>query len=301
MLAKSALVARKMQQKRKSMGLSLRLLAARVGCAHTYLHQVELGLRPLSCKQGELLEGVLRLRPGSLRLETRRGRPRISSAGRRVLRELRRCGGLPVDGRNFGKPKFARFDQARSLQNPFWPMAVHLGEGAHQRVRALERKWAEDERFWRLANSLRFDSWSEKNLVVQVGLRSVALTGVCPARVGCLLTCVSGSTGRDVSGQALPAFLLEHRGAAVAWFVQRCVRTWQGYRWPDNLVIVAREGRRQTVVVEVNGPAFHTSKEAERLRDQELGVPVVHVHPALLQTEEGLGEILDRVWEKLGL
>jgi len=185
------------------------------------------------------------------------------------------------------------------LRNPFWPMAIHLGELAHQRVRALEQKWAGNERFWRLVNSLRFDSWSEKNLVVQVGLRSVALTGVCPAQVGCLLTCVSGNTGRDLSGQALPAFLLEHRGAAVAWFVQRCVRTWQGYRWPDNLLVVAREGRRQTVVVEVNGPAFHTSAEAERLRDQELGVPVVHVHPALLQTEDGLGQILDIVWEKL--
>ena len=42
-------------------------------------------------------------------------------------------------------------------------------------------------------------------------------------------------------------------------------------------------------------------KRAEESRDRELGVPVVHVHPALLDTDEGLGEILDRVWEQLGM
>jgi len=295
MLSKSWIVARKMQQRRRSMGFSLRRLAALVGCAHTYLHQVELGVRPLSQAKAVLIEGVLRFKSGSLRLDTRRGRPTISSEGRILLRELRRFGGLPVDGRNFGKPRHARPERARGLQNPFWPMAVHLGESAHQRVKALERKWADHERFWRLANALRFDSWSEKNLVVQVGLQSVALTGVRPAGVGCLLTCVSGSSGRDVSGQAIPAFLLQYQGAAVVWFVQRCVRTWNGYRWPDNVLVVSRDGVRKTVVVEVDGPKYHRDPEAERLRDEELGVPVVHVHPELLQQEDGLQRILDRV------
>jgi len=299
MLSQSSVIARKMQQRRRSMGFSLRTLAQQVDCSHAYLHQVELGLRPLSHEIAARLEQVLRFSPGTLGLNTRRGRPNISPEGRRLLRNLRRNGPAPVDGRSFGRPPEPRSDRGGALQNPFGPTGLHLGERVHHRLRELEQKWQGNERFWRLVNSLRFDSWSEKHLVVQVGLRSVALTGVSPARIGCRLTCVSGSSGRDVSGDAQPAFLLEHQGAAIAWFVQRCVRTRQGYQWPDNLLVVARGETRQTVVVEVNGPEYDRDAESDRLRDDELGVPVVHVHPALLQQEDGLKEVLDRVLERL--
>jgi len=172
-------------------------------------------------------------------------------------------------------------------------MAIHLGQEAGQRVRQLEAARRHDEKFWRLANSLRFDSWTEKDLVIQVGQISVELTGVSLNQVGCTLQVVCGKTGADTMTRAYPSFLLRHGQASIGWFTQRCVRTQHGHRWPDVILVVALNGRKRTLVVEIDGPQFHTCPKAESRRDAELAVPVRHVPPSLLQQPDGLKQILD--------
>ena len=299
MIAARISVARRMGKRRTVLGISRRELARRVGCSYAYLYQVESGLRPLSPELAPQVEDVLRVRPGSLRLEVRRGRPPLSAATRRVLKVVRGARGLRPGGVSGRVPLHPRSDWGRRQENPFWPMAVHLGERAGRRIAQLEKERRGDDKFWRLVNSLRFDSWSEKALVVEVGLRSLELTGLSLARVGCSLASACGRTGRDTAGTAYPAFVLEHQGASLVWFSQRCVATERGFRWPDNVVVVARGGVRRTVVVELDGPTYHQNVAAGERRDQELGVPVLHVHPDVLRRPDGLTAILDWVVAKV--
>ena len=293
-------VARRIRKRRMALGISRRSLGRSVGCSYAYLYQVETGLRPLSPELAPRVEAALRVRAGSLRLDTRRGRPPLGPGTRRVLKALRGARGARAGAVAGRVPAHPRPDWGKRDENPFWPMALHLGERAGQRVRQLEKVRRQDNKFWRLANSLRFDSWSEKALVVEVGLRCLELTGLSPKKVGCSLASACGQTGRDTGGRAYPAFVLEHRGASLAWFSQRCVATDRGFRWPDNLVVVARDGVRRTVVVELDGPRYHADVAAGERRDQELGVPVLHVHPDVLRTEEGVERILDWVVDRGG-
>jgi len=287
MLDERAGVARKIRSCRQAQRLSLRELGRRLGTSHAYLYQVESGLRPLAPAKAGLLERVLGIR--GLILSVRRGRPPLSLEARRILRELRRSKGLPVvdppGPRNL--PAYPRAERGEPRLSPFGPTRP---------LRDLERARRGDQRFWRLLNSLRFDSGSEKALTLEVGLGSQTLTGVSPIRVGCGLRTVSGKTGKDQLAQAYPAFLLEREGMAVAWFVQPCVYTGVGFRWPDNLLVVARNGLRKTLVVEVDGLAYHRSPLAEAGRDRELGVPVLHLHPG----ELCLDFVLDWAQSQLG-
>ncbi len=217
----------------------------------------------------------------------------MSEDARKILAELRRAQGATKNVEHDGmKPRHLRSDWGKPVENPFWPMAIHLGEEAGKRVRELEAA-RHDENFWRLANSLRFDSWTEKDLVIQVGQFSVELAGVSLKQVGCTLQSVCGKTGADTMSRAYPGFLLRHGEASLGWFTQRCVRTQHGHRWPDVILVVALNGRKRTVVVEVDGPEFHPCAKAELRRDAELAVPVLHVSPSLLQQPNGLGQILD--------
>ena len=289
-----------MRKRRLSLGMSRRELARRVGCSYAYLYQVESGLRPLSPQMAVKTEGALQVRPGSLALEVRRGRPPLAEGTRRVLKALRSAQGPRPDAPAARRlPRHPRPDWGKRNENPFWPMAMHLGPRAGQRLARLEKERRQDDKFWRLANSLRFDSWSEKALVVEVGLRCLELTGLSPDKVGCSLANACGKTGRATGRKAYPAFLLEHKGASLAWFSQRCVATDQGFRWPDNVVVVALRGVRRTVVVELDGPTYHQNVAAGERRDRELGVPVLHVHPDVVRTEEGINRILDWVVSSL--
>ena len=186
------------------------------------------------------------------------------------------------------------------MENLFWPLGPHLGERAAQDVQRLELQRGKHDRFWRLANSLRFDSWSERWLTVQVGLRCEELVPLSLAAVGSQLRGVDGVTGKDTHHQPHPALILQHRGASVAWFPQCCVRSISGYRWPDALLVVARRGRKVTVVVELDGPRYHQEVARGMARDRDLGVAVLHVHPDVLRQSDGLDKILDWARGQLG-
>jgi len=58
--------------------------------------------------------------------------------------------------------------------------------------------------------------------------------------------------------------------------------TYRTHRWPDNVVVAAYQGRRVTAVVEVDGKSYHQDEEIARRRDDELGVPVLHLDAAEL-------------------
>ena len=300
MLSPRIRLAKKIRRRRLALGLSQREVARRLGCSQAYLYQVEQGLRPLSPPRAEALEGILGAARRAYTWEVKRGRPPLCEGARRVLRQLARArGGARKGAPEERVPRFPRSDRGRAGHNPLWPMALHLGERAGARVQELEKQRAGEERFWLGINSLPYDSWSEKDLTVQVGRESLTLTGVSPDRVGCTLHSVCGKTGKSRGDRAQPAFLLEHQGASLAWFPQRCVATERGHRWPDSIVVVARNERRRTLVVELDGPRYHRNTQAEERRDAELGLPVLHVHPDVLRTEGGLQRILDWACSKV--
>jgi hypothetical protein len=114
-------------------------------------------------------------------------------------------------------------------------------------------------------------------LHVQVGLTGAELTAATMESLGCVLPVVNGRTGRDSGGCLYPAFVWRWKDVSLALFPQRCVATDLGFRWPDNVLVAARRGRRVTAVVEVDGEAYHDDEEAERQRDAELEVPILHL------------------------
>ena len=287
-------IARKFRRRRLALRLSQRELARRMECSQAYLYQVESGKRPLSPPKARRLESLLGARPGAYTLPVRRGRPPLSAQARQVLRQLRQAYSKARPANTeAAPPRHPRPDRAPAGLNPLWPMALHLGQAAARRVQELEKLRGGDDRFWRRLNSLLFDSWSEKDLVVQVGQACSELVGVSPDSLGCRLRSVCGQTGRDTGKKVYPAFLLQHQDVSLAWFPQRCVRIAKGHRWPDSIVVATRHGRRRTLVVEVDGPEFHRRVGTEERRDRELGVPVLHVHPAVLAQPDGLQRILD--------
>ena len=87
-------------------------------CVLLRIWEVEYGLRPLSREKAGRLEVLLGIRPGAYTLEARRGRPALSEASWRVLRELRRHRELPRQARNRGvAPKFPHSDPAQGRFN----------------------------------------------------------------------------------------------------------------------------------------------------------------------------------------
>ena len=285
-------IARAIQKRRQTLKLSQRRVAAALGCSQPYLAQVETGRRPVSRKIAEKLESVFRVKPGSYTNVTfRRGRPALSPNARRALREIRRAQGaapraLPL----LGEPPHPRPDRASGLDNPLWPIAIHLGAQAAQEVRNLEKLRPADDPFWRQLQTIHYDSWSEKRLHVKVGLTGAELAGVNPRSLGCILPSADGRTGRS-SRRAYPAFVWRWRDISLALFPQRCVGTALTHRWPDNLLVAARRGRRVTGVIEVDGKPHHLDLKAKQRRDQELAVPVLHLDAA----EVGRAGLLDRL------
>ena len=292
MLPPMVRVARAILKRRRALKLSQRRVAAALGCSQPYLAQVETGRRPVSRRIAEKLESVFRVKPGSYtKVVFRRGRPALSPGARRALREIRRAQGaapraLPL----LGIPQHPRPDRASGLENPLWPIAIHLGEQAAREVRDLEKLRPADDPFWRQLQTIPYDSWSEKRLHVKVGLTGAELTGVNPRSLGCVLPSADGRTGRS-SRRAFPAFVWRWRDISLALFPQRCVGTACTHRWPDNLLVAAYQGRRVTGVVEVDGEPYHQDLEAERRRDQELEVPVLHLEAA----EVGHAGVLDKL------
>ena len=296
-------MAHKIRRRRVQMKLSQRAVAKSVGCVQSYVAQVEGGRCPCSRRVAEKLELLFKVKRGTFtRFEFPRGRPRLQNSAKQILGQIR-CAvkSQPdTDLAPIGRaPAYPRSNLVKPVENPFWPMGIHLGQRAADEVLRLERQKGVHDKFWRLANSLRFDSWSEKRLVVQLGLRCEQLVPMSLGGLGSQLCSVDGVTGRDTNGQVYPTFLLRHNAASIAWVPQCCVRSHSGYRWPDAVVVVAMGGCKVTVVVEIDGPRYHQNVRQGEARDRDLGVSVLHVHPDVLGQAEGLNRILDWACSKL--
>ncbi len=276
MLSPLAQIAVLVRQKRKALGLSQRQVATQAGCSQSYLAQIETGVRPISLRLAVRLEKLFGMPVGRYqRAKFLRGRPRLTEASRAILQRIRRAGGRrPWQYLPMGKPRYPRPDRISGLTS---------------RVGWLEGR---DEYFWRNFNSIHFDSKAEVRLNLQVAKSGAQLVGVNLSRLGCCLPVMDGASGQNRSGQAFPAYLLEDGDLSIAWSPQRCVRTPAGYRWPDNLLVIACGDKKITGVVEVDGAPFHDNPELEASRDRELGVPVLHLDAA----DVGRPDILQRIF-----
>ena len=296
MLSPFGQIANLIRQQRRSLGLSQRQVARLMGCSQPYLAQVETCRRPVSRKMAERLEKLFEVEAGTYTQATfTRGRPPLTEVARLALRDLRKaCGPSPQCIMERGrKPRFPRPDWAKAREDALGQLGIHLGDKTAEEVRKLEGIRLGDERFWRNVNSIRYDSLKEKELIVKVGLRCSQLTGVSLAVSGCGMAGANGITGRDTVHRAFPAFILRHEATSILWFPQRCLRTPSGYRWPDNLLVIARNGQKVSAAVEVDGPEFHQDEQKERQRDRDLGVPVLHVEASEINKEDILEKILE--------
>lgn len=150
-----------------------------------------------------------------------------------------------------------------------------------------------DERFWRQANALRYDSFSEKRFVLEVGIRGAQLTGVGFRQIECQLQMVCGKTGKPYVRRAPAAFLWQADDLSIAWYPQRCVRSERGHRWPDHTLVVAYRKRKMTVILEINGPPWHGKLELQKRRDRDLDVPVYHMCASQIENPDAIPRFLD--------
>ena len=278
MLSPSQKVARDIRRVRLARELSQRQLSQLAGFAQPYLCQVEKGVRAVSLKAAKKLEVALELKAGRFckPLQNRESR-KLWAATRAALREFGRHIREFVEG---DKPWVEQPHQCFSLENPLWPMAIHLGEESAEEVRQLELLRKNQPRFWRDFNSFRFDSWSEKRLLVRVALLGMQLTGVRLDQLGCSLELVDGKTGKR-SGLHR-AFVYKGENASLVWCPQVAVRAGHKVLCVDNLLLIRVGGKTVTTVVEVNGAAFHADQEKELRRNRLLGVPILHLDAARL-------------------
>lgn len=286
MLSLRQKLAKKLRRSRIKLNLSQRAVAARIEITQPYLAQIENRHRPISASCLQKLEKLYKTNFGKLwKGVGRRGRPGYSPDTRQALREMARA------VRQFwelGKPlvpEHPQPHQVRRLEDPLWTIALRLGERAGIEVRRLEELRREDDFFWRQFNSFRFDSWSEKRLLVRVALLGVPLVGVRLERLGCKLRGIHGVSGGTAGLHR--AFVMKGQEASLAWCPQVTVRTTNGYRCVDNLLVVSGGGKSVTVAVELDGAPFHADAKKELRRDRELGIPVLHVDAARLD-EPGL-------------
>jgi len=273
MLSPCQKVARDVRRVRLARELSQRQLGQLAGFAQPYLCQVEKGVRAISVKAARKLELALELKEGRFckPLRNRESR-KLWAATRAALRDFGRQIREFVKGE---KPWVEQPHQCFSLENPLWPMGVHLGEEAAEEVRQLELLRKNQPRFWRDFNSFRFDSWSEKRLLVRVALLGMQLTGVRLDQLGCSLELVDGKTGKHPGLHR--AFVHKGEGASLVWCPQVAVRAGNTVLCVDNLLLIRLGGKTVTTVVEVNGAPFHADQEKERRRNRLLGVPILHL------------------------
>lgn len=279
MLSPGQKVAREIRRLRLARRLSQRQLSAQAGFQQPYLAQVETGVRCISMGAAHKLELALKLKPGSLcKILDRKESRRLWKESREALREFGRAirEFLPAGGR----PTHCQPHQRPTLENPLWPMAVHLGEEAGLEVRELERLRSGQSRFWQDFNSFRFDSWSEKRLLVRVALLGMQLVGLRLRELGCSLEVVDGKTGGAPSLHR--GFVHKGQHGSLVWCPQVAVRTCHTVRCLDNLLLIRVGGKTVTAAVEVNGLQFHSDCSKELRRDQELGIPILHLDAARL-------------------
>lgn len=172
-------------------------------------------------------------------------------------------------------PQHPQPHEVRRSDDPLWPKAIHLGESAGEEVETLQRLRREDEQFWRQFNRLRFDSWSEKRLLVRAGLLGGQLVGLRLNRLGCSLPVVNGVTGERAALHR--GYVLKGQDASLVWCPQVAVATRMGVLCLDNLLLVSNGKKTVTVGVEVDGAHYHSDLEKQRERDRAFGIPVLHL------------------------
>ena len=238
MLAPSWKAAKDIRNTRLRRGLSQHQLAAQAGFKQPYLAQIEKGVRSISLKFAIILERILEVKPGRFsRGCLRRGRQQLTPATRQALRQLRRGLRQFWAPARLTLPKYPQPHRVHRLEDPLWPMSVHLGENAGKEVRQLELLRKKDNRFWRDFNSLRFDSWSEKRLLVRLAALPCQFTPVRLKDLGCSLPVVDGETGNE-AGLHL-GFVLKGREASMVWCPQVAVHAGQRILCPDNLLVIS--------------------------------------------------------------
>lgn len=284
MTSPSGELAQLLRTVRRECGKTQRDLAAAVGCSQPYIAQLETDRRPISLKYAELIEKELKLEAGALTRQPVRGRPPMNQVAREALAEIRKAENTPkVEYTQLPPPKYPRVDTAKPRDNAFEQVSDD------QFLQALEEELPHDEHSWKRANMVRFDSNPERFFLLRIFWMSAMVVCASFGSLGCSLRSANGLTGKNTDHLAYPTFLLWYEGIAVAVMPQRCVRTAYGYRWPDLTLVLAKNGRKVTIVIEVDGPS-HKNRYIERQRDLELGVPVYHVTtdcvelPGLLET-----------------
>lgn len=298
MLSYQQKLAKRLIRMRLQCSLSQREAAMEAGFAQPYLVQIEKGIRPVSASALAKLERVYGKKVSRQLWKGigRRGRRRFTVETRRALAEL----GASI--REFCEtevPKHPQPHQVQRSSDPLWPMALHLSAEAREEVELLEKLRAEEELFWRQFNSLRFDSWSEKRLLVRVGLLGGQMVGVRLARLGCSLNLVDGVTGKKPGLHR--GFILKGRQGSVVWCPQVAVSTECGVFCVDNLLVASVRGCRVTVAVEVNGRQFHQDLQRQRRRDRALGIPVLHLDAGELHKPGLITRILQWVHAQVKL
>jgi hypothetical protein len=167
-----------------------------------------------------------------------------------------------------------------TVEDPLWPVALHLGAEARHEVELLEARRAGDDAFWRLLNGLPYDSWTEKRMAVKLGLAHGELVRVAPRRLGACARVVDARTGHDNRHRPLPAMVVGCQGISAAlWFqcpVRGATTTWK----LDALVVVAVGGQRLTVNVEADGPDHEAWRDWRR--EQDLGLPTLRYTAAVV-------------------
>lgn len=293
MLPPLILLAVAMRTRRRELKLTQRQLAASVGCSQSYVAQVERAHRPPSPWFAGRLEELFELEPGTYtNHHFLMGRPALTPQSKLVKRRLRAA--VPVHPpycRQFRRPRRRKSNVTYGLDNPFGAMKPGTNPG--DALEKLERMRPLDERFWRQANALRYDSFTEKRFLLAAALKGAQLTGVGFRQIECQLQMVCGKTGKPYVRRAPAAFLWQADDLSIAWFPQRCVRSERGHRWPDHALVVAYQGRKMTVVLEINGPQWHKEGERERRRDRDLGVPVYHMCASQVENPEAIPRFLD--------
>lgn len=295
MLSPLSLLAAAIRRLRYHYKLSQRQFAALVGCSQSYVAQVERAHRPPSYRYALRLEELFELEPGTYTNHRfLRGRPPMSTQSKAVRRELVAAQSVQPPG-DFPekRPRLARPNVCYGLDNPFG--AMRPGTACGDDLLLLEQMRSADERFWRQANSVCFDSFTEKRFLIKLALQGAQLIGVGSQQLGSQLAMVCGKKGKPYRRRAPAAFLLKVGELSIALYPQRCVRTQGGHRWPDYLAVAALGGRKITVVLEINGPDWHANVARERERDLDLGVPVYHLCASQVESPDVLPGFFDWV------
>lgn len=266
-----------MKRVRKRLGLSQGRAARLAHVSPSYMCQVERGTRTPSRRLAEKLEQVYRTTPGHFTRRyqfPRRGPKQVDPRTAEALRDL--LAALSIDRtlqqpapRSTPERQWA--DWRGNVENPLWPVAIHLGRGAQEEVKLLESRQPSDA-FWRVLNGMPFDSWTEKRFLVKLGLAGGEFVRLAPARLG-VPSRVVNTKGIDTRHRPQPAMVVRYMGVSAVFWPQRPVQGTTLWKL-DTLVVATWQGKRLTFNVELDNPKTHDPRRDE-YRTRDVGLPTL--------------------------